>query len=56
MRCSFARSKTTARWRAWPPEEKMMYLTKLIFGIYPYIALTVFVIGSWIRFDNEQYT
>lgn len=27
----------------------------LIFGIYPYICLSVFVIGSWIRFDREQY-
>lgn len=26
-----------------------------IFGIYPYICLSVFVIGSWIRFDREQY-
>lgn len=33
-----------------------MSLTKLIFGVYPYICLTVFVIGSWIRYDNEQYT
>ena len=31
-----------------------MSLTNLIFGGYPYIALTVFVIGSWIRYDNEQ--
>jgi nitrate reductase gamma subunit len=27
----------------------------LIFGIYPYICLSVFAIGSWIRFDREQY-
>ena len=33
-----------------------MSLTNLFFGVYPYIALTVFVIGSWIRYDNEQYT
>ena len=33
-----------------------MSLTNLFFGGYPYIALTVFVIGSWIRYDNEQYT
>lgn len=25
------------------------------FGIYPYIALTVFAVGSWVRFDREQY-
>jgi len=28
----------------------------LIFGIYPYVATTVFLLGSWIRFDHEQYT
>ena len=27
-----------------------------VFGVYPYLCLTVFVIGSWIRFDREQYT
>lgn len=30
-------------------------LNDLVFGIYPYICLSVFVIGSWIRFDREQY-
>jgi nitrate reductase gamma subunit len=29
---------------------------KLIFGVYPYVALVVFFLGSWIRFDKEQYT
>lgn len=33
-----------------------MSFSKFLFGIYPYIALTVFVVGSWIRYDNEQYT
>ena len=28
----------------------------LLFGVYPYIALAVLVIGSWARYDNEQYT
>lgn len=32
------------------------YVNELLFGIYPYIALSVFVIGSIIRFDREQYT
>lgn len=32
------------------------YLDQFLFGIYPYIALTVFLIGSLIRFDREQYT
>jgi nitrate reductase gamma subunit len=26
-----------------------------LFGIYPYICLTVFLVGSLIRFDREQY-
>lgn len=33
-----------------------MNLLKLIFGVYPYIVLTVFFVGSWIRYDHEQYT
>jgi nitrate reductase gamma subunit len=33
-----------------------MNLTNLLFGIYPYIALTTFVVGSLVRFDREQYT
>ncbi len=28
----------------------------LAFGIYPYVCLAVFLIGSLIRFDREQYT
>jgi nitrate reductase gamma subunit len=27
-----------------------------IFGVYPYICLTVFLLGSLIRFDRDQYT
>lgn len=34
----------------------MDYLNHLFFGIYPYIALSVCVIGSIIRYDREQYT
>lgn len=34
----------------------MSYLNTLLFGIYPYIALLVCVLGCWIRFDREQYT
>ncbi|MCY1167716.1 respiratory nitrate reductase subunit gamma [Sphingomonas echinoides] len=33
-----------------------MDLNQILFGIYPYIALTVLVVGSVIRFDREQYT
>lgn len=28
----------------------------LIFGIFPYVALAVFLVGSLIRFDHGQYT
>jgi len=31
-------------------------LNTFFFGIYPYIALSVFVIGCVIRFDREQYS
>lgn len=34
----------------------MESLNNFIFGIYPYIALAIFFVGSWIRFDREQYT
>ena len=33
-----------------------MNLHNFVFGVYPYLALTVFVLGSWLRFDREQYT
>ena len=28
----------------------------LLFGIYPYVALAICLIGSWARFDLSQYT
>ena len=28
----------------------------LVFGVYPYIALAICLIGSWARFDLSQYT
>lgn len=34
----------------------MTYLHQFVFGYFPYIALTVFLVGSLIRFDREQYT
>ncbi len=34
----------------------MSYFNTLLFGLYPYIALLVCLVGSWIRFDREQYT
>ncbi len=34
----------------------MKSLDLFVFGIYPYIALTVFLLGSLVRFEREQYT
>jgi len=34
----------------------MSYLNTFVFGYYPYICLTVFVVGSLVRFDRDQYT
>ena len=34
----------------------MNYLDNLLFGFYPYICLTVFLLGSLIRFDRDQYS
>ena len=33
-----------------------MDLDQILFGVYPYIALTVLAVGSVVRFDREQYT
>ena len=32
------------------------YLNTALFGIYPYIALSVLAIGSIIRYDREPYS
>ncbi|MCO1335382.1 respiratory nitrate reductase subunit gamma [Microbulbifer sp. OS29] len=34
----------------------MNYLNTLLFAIYPFVALTVFLVGSLIRYDRDQYT
>ena len=34
----------------------MNNLNQFVFGIYPYIALTIFLLGSLARFEREQYT
>ncbi len=34
----------------------MTYVEPFLFGLYPYVALTVFFVGSLVRFDREQYT
>lgn len=31
-------------------------LNQILFGVYPYIAISVFLVGSLVRFDREQYT
>ena len=32
------------------------YINQFFFGIYPYIAITVFFLGSLLRYDRDQYT
>lgn len=34
----------------------MHFLNMFFFDIYPYIAGSVFLIGSWLRYDYGQYT
>lgn len=34
----------------------MQYVEHFLFGIYPYIGLSVFLVGSLVRFERGQYT
>ncbi len=34
----------------------MPYFNELLFGVYPYLAGTVFLVGSLVRFDRDQFT
>ncbi|CAK9885794.1 MAG: Respiratory nitrate reductase 1 gamma chain [Candidatus Erwinia impunctatus] len=34
----------------------MHFLSRFFFDIYPYIAGTVFLVGSWLRYDYGQYS
>ncbi len=34
----------------------MNYINMLLFGYYPYIAISVFFIASLARYDRDQYT
>lgn len=34
----------------------MNFLTMFLFDIYPYICGTVFLVGSWLRYDYGQYS
>ena len=31
-------------------------LNQILFGLYPYLAISVFLLGSLVRFDREQYS
>ncbi len=33
-----------------------IYINELLFGLYPYLAGTIFIIGSMVRFEVAQYT
>lgn len=32
------------------------FINQLVFGVYPYVAGTVFIVGSLLRFERGQYT
>ena len=32
------------------------WLQIFLFGVYPYVALTIAIIGTWVRFDLSQYS
>lgn len=34
----------------------MSSINNLLFGIYPYVAILICIVVSWIRFDREPYT
>ena len=34
----------------------MSYLHQFLFGIYPYLAMVIFLFGSLVRFEREQYS
>ena len=36
-------------------QDNVFSFHNILFGVYPYICLAVFFIGSWLRFDREQY-
>jgi len=31
-------------------------INHLLFGVYPYVAISIFLVGSLVRFEREQYT
>ena len=34
----------------------MNFINTFFFDIYPYLAGTVFLVGSWLRYDYGQYS
>lgn len=32
------------------------FLDQFFFGYYPYVAMTMFIVGSALRYDRDQYT
>ena len=32
------------------------WLQIFLFGVYPYVALTIAMLGTWVRFDLAQYS
>ena len=34
----------------------MSYLNTLLFGVYPYVALVILIVGTWARYDHGKYT
>ena len=34
----------------------LSWLQIFLFGVYPYVALTIAIIGTWVRFDLSQYS
>ncbi len=34
----------------------MDYLNELVFGYYPYLALSIFLLGSLVRFERDQFS
>jgi len=36
-------------------QDSVFSFHNILFGVYPYVCLSVFFIGSWLRFDREQY-
>jgi nitrate reductase gamma subunit len=41
---------------AFQPLTLDFWANQLMFGVFPYIALSVFIVGSIVRFDREQYS